>query len=68
MVIVVILLAVVAVAFVASLFVRRHGESEGPGEGWTPTDEVFRDPGTDRTMRVWVDMAGERHYVPERRR
>ena len=48
-----------------SLFVRRHGESDRPGSGWTPTDEVFKDPGTDRTMRVWLDRTGERHYVPE---
>jgi hypothetical protein len=33
---------------------------------WTPTDEVFRDPGTERMMRVWVDRGGDRHYVPER--
>jgi hypothetical protein len=56
--------AVVAVV-VISLFVRRHGESDAPGSGWTPTDEVFKDPGTDRTMRVWVDRVGERHYVPD---
>jgi hypothetical protein len=48
-----------------SLFVRRHGESDRPRSGWTPTDEVFQDPGTDRTMRVWLDRTGERHYVPE---
>ena len=57
--------AAVVVAVVISLFVRRHGESDGPEPGWTPTDEVFKDPGTDRTMRVWVDLAGERHYVPD---
>jgi hypothetical protein len=55
----------VIVAVVISLFVRRHGESDQPQAGWTPTDELFRDPGTDRTMRVWLDRAGERHYVPE---
>ena len=57
--------AAVVVAVVISLFVRRHGESDQPQSGWTPTDELFRDPGTDRTMRVWTDRAGERHYVPE---
>ena len=62
-----IILAVVAVAFVLSFFVRRHGEADRPDSGWTPTDELFKDPGTDRTMRVWVDAAGDRHYVPERR-
>ncbi len=55
----------VVVAVIISLFVRRHGESPDPQPGWTPTDEVFKDPGTDRMMRVWVDAAGERHYVPE---
>ena len=55
----------VIVAVVISLFVRRHGESDQPQAGWTPTDELFRDPGTNRTMRVWLDRAGERHYVPE---
>ncbi|HXW38641.1 MAG TPA: hypothetical protein VEJ44_03020 [Acidimicrobiales bacterium] len=64
-VIALVILGVVAVAFVASFFVRRHGEADAPGPGWTPTNEVFKDPGTNRTMRVWVDTAGERHYVPE---
>ena len=60
------LLAVALVGVVVySLFLRRHGESDQPESGWTPTDEVFKDPGTGRTMRVWVDRAGERHYVPE---
>ena len=67
MVILFIILAAVAVAFVASFFVRRHGEADAPQSGWTPTDEVFKDPGTDRTMRVWVDVSGGRHYVPEQR-
>ncbi|MGO8869991.1 MAG: hypothetical protein ACLQPH_01060 [Acidimicrobiales bacterium] len=60
--------AAVVVAVVISLFVRRHGESDAPQPGWTPTDEVFRDPGTNRTMRVWVDRAGDRHYVTDTRR
>lgn len=42
----------VVVIVVISLFVKRHGESSDPQAGWTPTDEVFKDPGTDRTMRV----------------
>ena len=61
---VVLALVVVAVA-VASFFVRRHGERDRPEVGWTPTDEVFRDPSTDRLLRVWLDRDGERHYVPE---
>ena len=59
--------AVIA-AVVTSFFVRRHGESDAPQTGWTPTDERFNDPGTNRTMRVWVDQAGQRHYVPEQLR
>jgi hypothetical protein len=51
---------------VASLFVRRHGESDRPQPDWRSTDEIFKDPSTDRTMRVWLDTAGERHYVAER--
>jgi hypothetical protein len=61
-----ILLVVVAIGFViASLFVRRHRESDRPGFGWQPTEEVFNDPSTDRVMRVWLDGEGERHYVRE---
>ena len=60
--------ALVGVAVVGvviySLFVRRHGESSRPHADWTPTDEVFHDPSTDRVMRVWIDRAGQRHYVP----
>ena len=54
------------VAFVISLGLRRHGESDVPAEGWQRTDEVFRDPTTGRLMRVWIDpMDGSRHYVRE---
>ena len=55
----------VVVGFVYSLTLRRHGESDGPMSHWVRTDEIFRDPGTNRLMRVWVDGGGERHYVPE---
>ncbi len=67
MVILVLIAVAVVVAVVISLFVRRHGESDKPSPDWTPTGEVFIDPGTERSMRVWVDRSGERHYVPERR-
>jgi hypothetical protein len=64
-----ILILVVVIGFVvASLFVRRHRESDRPGPGWQPTQEVFNDPSTDRVMRVWLDSSGERHYVRERDR
>jgi len=61
----VLVVAAVLVAAAMSLFVRRHGESDGPEPGWVPTDEVFKDPITDRTMRVWADTGGGRHYLPE---
>lgn len=54
------------VAFVVSLRLRRHGEVDVVGRDWTSTSEVFKDPTTDRIMRVWLDAAGERHYVAER--
>ena len=57
--------AALLVAAAMSLFIRGHGESDGPGRGWVRTDEVFRDPGTARLMRVWADGAGGRHYRPE---
>jgi hypothetical protein len=58
--------AAVVVAIVWSFFLRRHGESELPAEGWQRTDEVFVDPTTERRMRVWVDpVDGARRYVPE---
>ena len=59
--------AAILVAVVWSFFLRRHGESELPADGWQRTDEVFVDPSTNRRMRVWVDPAdGQRHYVAER--
>lgn len=64
-VVVVLVVAAVAVAVAMSIFLRRHGESPSPERDWTPTPEVFRDPGTNRLMRVWTDGGGERHYVPE---
>jgi hypothetical protein len=60
-----IILIVVVGFIVASLFVRRHRESNRPGPGWQPTDEVFNDPSTNRVMRVWIDGSGERRYVRE---
>ena len=45
---------------------RGHGHAGSPEPGWLPTTERFRDPGTQRIMRVWVDAgSGERHYVPD---
>jgi Domain of unknown function (DUF1707) len=44
---------------------RGHGEADKPGPDWQPTSERFRDPRTRKVLRVWVDPAGERHYVAE---
>jgi hypothetical protein len=60
-----VVVALLIVAFVVSLGLRRHGESGAPTEDWTRTDEIFRDPSTGRLMRVWLDRSGERHYVPD---
>jgi hypothetical protein len=61
-----IIIGLVVVGFiVASLFVRRHRESNRPGSGWQRTDEVFHDPSTNRVMRVWLDESGGRRYVRE---
>jgi hypothetical protein len=65
MVIGLIILIVVVGFIVASLFVRRHRESNRPGPGWQRTDEVFNDPSTNRVMRVWIDGSGEWRCVRE---
>lgn len=44
---------------------RRHGESERPAPEWRATSERFRDPASNKVMRVWVDPAGGRHYVAD---
>jgi Domain of unknown function (DUF1707) len=44
---------------------RGHGDADSPAPDWQPTGERFRDPRTNRVMRVWVDSGGGRHYVPE---
>jgi high-affinity Fe2+/Pb2+ permease len=53
---------------------ERSNDAIGPGGGETealearfrPTDEVFVDPTTQRTMRVLIDpRTGERRYVAE---
>lgn len=43
------------IAFVLSLSLPRHGESQVPQEGRHRTDEVFRDPITGLLTRVWVE-------------
>lgn len=42
-----------------------HGDADSPHPGWRPTSERFRDPRSNRIMRVWEDAAGNRHYVAD---
>lgn len=42
-----------------------HGDADRPSADWRPTSERFRDPRTNRVMRVWEDAGGGRHYVPD---
>jgi Domain of unknown function (DUF1707) len=44
---------------------RGHAEADAPRADWRPTAERFRDPRTNRVMRVWEDPAGARHYVAD---
>jgi Domain of unknown function (DUF1707) len=44
---------------------RGHGDAAAPAVDWRPTGERFRDPRTNRVMRVWEDSSGGRHYVAE---
>jgi hypothetical protein len=65
-IVLVVVLAVLAILLVVSLRLRRHGESVAPDPAWQRTDEVFRDPSSDRVMRVRIDgRDGSRHYVPD---
>jgi hypothetical protein len=67
-IVVVVALALIAIAVVGWLQLRRHGESPVPASDWLSTTEVFRDPSSGRIMRVWVDPGdGSRHYVPDHR-
>jgi hypothetical protein len=44
---------------------RGHGDADKPGPDWRPTAERFRDPRTNRVMRVWEDAGGGRHYLAD---
>jgi hypothetical protein len=44
---------------------RGHGDADAPAPDWQPTSERFRDPRTNKVMRVWVDTGGGRHYVAD---
>jgi hypothetical protein len=44
---------------------KGHGEADAPAADWQPTNERFRDPRTNKVLRVWVDTGGGRHYVAD---
>lgn len=44
---------------------KRHGEVDTALAHWTRTSEVFIDPTTSRTMRVWLDETDQRKYIAE---
>jgi hypothetical protein len=63
-----IIIAIVIAGIVIALFGldRYRGRKNPSGSAAQPTDEVFIDPETGRTMRVWYDQqAGQREYRPE---
>jgi hypothetical protein len=64
-----VIIAIVIVGIVIALFGldRYRGNRKGTsGSDALPTDEVFIDPETGRTMRVWYDQgSGSREYRPE---
>jgi hypothetical protein len=73
--IVLLIVAFVEVSRYRSASAELDGASPGPGGGepapldarFRRTDEVFVDPSSQRTMRVFVDTAtGERRYVAEK--
>ena len=60
-------IAIIALLLVISWRRNRHAEVSAPAGRWQRTDEVFKDPSTDRVIRVYIDpVDGSRHFVPER--
>jgi hypothetical protein len=64
-----VIIAIVIAGIVIALFGwdRYRGNRRSTnGSAAQPTDEVFIDPDSGRTMRVWYDQgSGEREYRPE---
>jgi hypothetical protein len=63
-----VVLAVVVIGVVFALFGwdRYRGSRKTSDQAAQPTNEVFNDPSTGKTMRVWYNPAtGEREYRPE---
>ena len=63
-----VIVAIVAFGIVVALFGwdRYRSNQKGVSESSQPTNEVFTDPASGKTMRVWYNPAtGEREYRPE---
>jgi hypothetical protein len=65
--VIVIVLVVIISTVIYSFFRKRHGELiSADTRNLVKTDEIFRDPSTNRLMRVWVDTTdGKRVYIAE---
>jgi hypothetical protein len=64
----VIVAVVVALGVVAAVFGwdRYRSTGKAAGESSQPTSEVFTDPASGESMRVWYNPAtGEREYRPD---
>ncbi len=64
----VVLAVVVALGVVVAAFGwdRYRNNGQTPKESSRPTGEVFVDPASGRSMRVWYDPStGEREYWPD---
>jgi hypothetical protein len=63
-----VIVAVVVVGIVVAVFGWDRYRTSGKAASGSsqPTSEVFTDPASGKTMRVWYDPAtGEREYRPE---
>ena len=64
-----VIIAIVIAGIAAALFGLdryRGSRKDDSGGAAQPTDEVFIDPETGRTMRVWYEPgSGKREYRPE---
>jgi hypothetical protein len=59
------IMAIVLIVIVITLVSRRRKEAPAePQAGWTPTDELVKDPATGVEMRIWLDRTGQRQQLP----
>ena len=64
----VIVAVVVVVGVVVAVFGwdRYRSDGQSAGDSSQPTEEVFTDPASGKSMRVWYNPAtGEREYRPD---